>query len=123
MSSAEHLVIGIDIGATKIASVLLSETGRLVVSSQILTGASEGKDAVLERVASQIRALIARSPGEVTGIGVGSPGKVDSDHGVVYDAVNLGWKQVQLSDELSGRLNASVPIWIQKDANLSALGE
>ncbi|HSL42623.1 MAG TPA: ROK family protein [Anaerolineales bacterium] len=123
MASTENFVIGIDIGATKIASVLLSEKGRLLGSSQILTVASEGKDAVLDRVAAQVRELMNQSPAAVAGIGVGSPGKVDSDCGVVYDAVNLGWKEVHFTEELSSRLNTNVPIWIQKDANLSALGE
>lgn len=123
MSSAENVVIGIDIGATKIASVLLSEQGNLLGSAQVLTGASEGKDAVLDRVAAQVQELMEQSPTAVVGIGVGSPGKVDSDCGVVYDAVNLGWKEVHFTDELSNRLNTNIPIWIQKDANLSALGE
>lgn len=123
MSSAENFVIGIDIGATKIASVLLSEKGRLVASAQVLTVASEGKEAVLDKVAMQVRELMEQSPSDVLGVGVGSPGKVDSDCGVVYDAVNLGWKEVHFTEELASRLNAQVPIWIQKDANLSALGE
>ena len=123
MSSSEKFVIGVDIGATKIASVLLSEKGRLVASSQVLTIASQGKDAVLDRVAAQVQQLMAQSPATVAGIGVGSPGKVDSDSGVVYDAVNLGWKEVPLTEELSNRLNTSITIWVQKDANLSALGE
>ena len=122
-ASSENFAIGIDIGATKIASVLLSKTGRVLASTQVLTLASEGKDAVLDKVAGQIRELMDQCPTHVVGIGIGSPGKVDSDCGVVYDAVNLGWKEVQLTEELFGRLNTNVPIWIQKDANLSALGE
>src|SRR5687768_17271459 len=64
-----------------------------------------------------------QSPANVVGIGVGSPGKVDSTHGVVYNAVNLGWEEVKLVEELSRRVGATLPIWIQKDTNLSALGE
>src|SRR5215208_5455409 len=123
MSSAENFVIGIDIGATKIASVLLSEKGNVVASSQVLTVASEGQAAVLDRVATQVQELLSQSPVEVAGIGIGSPGKVDSSRGVVYDAVNLGWKEVHLTKELSNRMDAKLPIWIQKDTNLSALGE
>jgi len=123
MSSSEKFAIGIDIGATKIASVVISEDGRLVASSQIPTLVSEGKEAVLNRVADQIHDLARQAPGEVVGAGVGSPGKVDSTRGVVYDAVNLGWAKLNLSDEISNRIGASLPVWIQKDANLSALGE
>src|SRR5687768_9282082 len=122
-SIPENYAIGIDIGATKLASVLLSETGKLVASSQVLTCASEGEGAVLDKVAEQVKDLVLKSPANLVGIGIGSPGKVDSGRSVVYNAVNLGWKEVHLTKELSRRLAAKTPIWIQKDTNLSALGE
>src|SRR3990170_2149497 len=122
-SSDEKFAIGIDIGATKTASVLLSQKGKLVDSSQMLTLASEGTQAVFDRVAHQILDLARQKPGAVVGVGIGSPGKVDSSRGVVYDAVNLGWAEVQLTEEISGRIGESLPVWIQKDTNLNALGE
>ena len=125
-SSQEQFAIGIDIGATKIASVLLSERGELIKSSQMLTLASEGMRVVLDKVADQILDLAQQSLGNVVGVGIGSPGKVDSDRGVVYNAVNLGWTEVNLVEEITSRidrLSNAIPLWIQKDANLSALGE
>ena len=61
----------------------------------------------------------------MAGVGIGSPGKVDSNRGVVYNAVNLGWDEVELvrRDHEPHRRLQSLPVWIQKDANLSALGE
>jgi glucokinase len=125
-SSQEQFAIGIDIGATKIASVLLSERGDVVTSAQVLTLPEKGPQAVFDTVADQILDLAQQSPGEIVGVGIGSPGKVDSDHGKVYNAVNLGWTEVNLSEEIAGRIDRlanAVPVWIQKDANLSALGE
>jgi glucokinase len=122
-SSQEQFAIGIDIGATKIASVLLSETGELASSSQVLTLAEEGTQAVFDKVAGQILDLAQQSPGAVAGVGIGSPGKVDSDHGKVYNAVNLGWTEVNLTEEIASRIDRNLPVWIQKDANLNALGE
>ena len=122
-ASHEQFAIGIDIGATKIASVLLSEKGEVLHSSQMLTLAENGPQAVFDKVADQIRDLIQQSPGAVAGIGIGSPGKVDSDLGKVYNAVNLGWTEVNLVEEVSRRVDETLPVWIQKDANLSALGE
>ena len=115
--------IGIDLGATKIASVLLSHSGEVLKSSQISTRAEEGPLAVLDRVAEQILDLAQQSPGTVAGVGIGSPGKVDSNRGVVYNAVNLGWTEVDLTEEITSRIHQSLPVWVQKDANLSALGE
>lgn len=122
-SPVERFAIGIDIGATKIASVLLSQEGELIASSQVLTLAHEGIQVVFNKVADQILNLARQKPGAVVGVGIGSPGKVDSSHGVVYDAVNLGWKEVNLKGEISNRIDGSLPIWIQKDTNLNALGE
>lgn len=125
-SSFEKFAIGIDIGATKIASVLLSEQGKVVASSQVLTPTEEGEEAVFDKVADQIVNLTRQQHGGVIGVGIGSPGKVDSDLGVVYDAVNLGWTEVNLKQEISDRIAAQtdpLPIWIQKDTNLNALGE
>jgi glucokinase len=115
--------IGIDLGATKIASVVLTGNGQIVASSQVPTSASEGKEAVLDRIAGQILSLVQQVPKEVLGVGIGSPGKVDSTQGVVYDAVNLGWAEVNLLGEIRQRISADLPVWIQKDTNLSALGE
>jgi glucokinase len=119
----EQFAIGIDIGATKIACVLLSERGDVLYSSQVLTLADEGPQAVFDKVADQILDLARESPGALAGIGIGSPGKVDSDRGKVYNAVNLGWTEVNLVEEISRRVDETLPVWIQKDANLSALGE
>lgn len=119
----ENFAIGIDIGATKIASVLLSEQGELVDSAQTLTLAEEGASTVFNKVADQILKFAKQKPGAVVGVGIGSPGKVDSTYGIVYDAVNLGWKEVPLVEEISRRIGPDLPIWIQKDTNLNALGE
>ena len=124
MSSAvEKFAIGIDIGATKIASVLLSEDGGLADSLQVPTLADEGMQAVFDKVADQILNLARQKPGDLVGVGIGSPGKVDSSRGIVYNAVNLGWAEANLADEISSRIGGSLPVWIQKDTNLNALGE
>jgi glucokinase len=122
-SNVENFAIGIDIGATKIASALVSERGELLDSAQMLTLAEEGAPAIFNKVADQILEFARQKPGAVTGVGIGSPGKVDSTEGIVYDAVNLGWKEVHLVEEISKRIDPDLPIWIQKDTNLNALGE
>ena len=122
-SSSQKFAIGIDIGATKIASVLLSEDGAIIASSQVPTLANEGMQAVLDKVVTEINALRRLSSGELAGIGIGSPGQVDTAHGLVYDAINLGWTKVNLVQEISHRIGTDLPIWVQKDTNLSTLGE
>src|ERR1051326_9184431 len=123
MSSTESFAIGIDLGATKIASVLIAQDGQVMASSQVATEPSEGMAAVMDKVAGQIQELLPPTPGGVVGVGIGSPGKVDSNHGIVYDAVNLSWKEAHLTEEITKRIDSNLPVWIQKDTNLNALGE
>jgi glucokinase len=117
------LAIGIDLGATKIATALVPRNGQVIAARQIATEAAAGFDAVVDRIAKQIELLLAEAPGPIAGIGIGSPGQIDLNSGVVRDAVNLGWTTVPLISSLQTRLRTTLPIWIQKDTNAGALGE
>jgi glucokinase len=128
------LAIGVDVGATKIAAALATRDGRALATRQTPTLAQQGPGAALDRIAGEIKALIEAACGiqgaRLLGVGVGTPGQVLAEQGVVRGAVNLGWEQVALVDELRSRLAGDhntaaepLPIWIEKDANASALGE
>ena len=123
MEQADSLAIGVDVGATKIASALVTADGRMHASRQALTQAGQGTQAVLERVANHINELATDAPRKILGVGIGTPGQVNSRQGIVRNAVNLGWEEVNLVAEVRSRLKIDLPIWIQKDANASALGE
>jgi len=119
----DDLAIGVDLGATKIASALVTAQGEIVASRQTLTEASEGPEAVLKRIAAEVNALAADAPSRVLGVGIGSPGQVDPRAGVVRNAVNLGWEIAPLAAGVRSQLTADAPVWIEKDANASAVGE
>ena len=120
---SDSLAIGIDLGATKIASALITRTGDVLAAMQIETDAIAGFESVADRVAKSIEALRESAPKPITGIGIGTPGQVDLNSGLVKDAVNLGWQAVPLVKAVTARLKQDSPIWIQKDTNASALGE
>lgn len=115
--------IGVDLGATKIASALVTSDGKVLASRQTLTLTREGPQAVLGRVAGEIQALLSQADRPVAGIGIGTPGIVIPSEGVVRNAVNLGWDEVPLVSGVTERLGLDLPVWVQKDANASALGE
>jgi len=124
VNSSDTFAIGIDLGATKIAAALVSSQGEVLASRQVLTEARQGTAAVLDRIATQVNELSGLiSARQLLGVGLGTPGQVDLTSGVVRNAVNLGWDEVQLAAEVQLRLSRSLPIWVQKDANASALGE
>lgn len=119
----ERVAIGVDLGATKIASALVSPTGQILATRQALTSPENGSEAVLDRLAIEIDALANMSRYKLAGVGIGSPGSVDTVTGIIRNAVNLGWCEVDLVSGVSGRLHNELQIWVQKDANASALGE
>jgi glucokinase len=120
---SDSLALGIDLGATKIAAALITRAGAVLAAEQIETQASDGFEAVADRVAGLIGELQGSAPGPIAGIGIGTPGQVDLNTGAVKDAVNLGWQCVPLAAEIKARLKRETPVWIQKDANASAWGE
>ncbi|HEY3311067.1 MAG TPA: ROK family protein [Anaerolineales bacterium] len=122
----ESAAIGIDLGATKIAAALVAGTGEVLAARTLPTSPGEGTQAVLDRMASLANELgteAARRPVNLLGIGIGSPGVVNAATGTVQNAVNLGWHKVNLADELKVRLKQSLPVWVHKDGNASAIGE
>jgi glucokinase len=120
---SDSLAVGIDLGATKIAGALITRTGEVLATEQIETNASAGFEAVVDRLAESIEMMQEVARGSIAGIGIGTPGQVDLNTGVVKDAVNLGWQTVSLASSVKARVKREVPIWIQKDTNASALGE
>ncbi len=122
-AASTELAIGVDVGATKIAAALVARDGELVDSDQLLTRPERGSAAVLDDVARLVSSWLDRGGAAIRGIGVGTPGQVDAEAGTVHNAVNLGWEEVPLVAELQARLAGETPVWVQKDANASALGE
>ncbi len=120
--SAE-LAIGVDVGATKIAAALVTRQGEVVAEERLDTDARAGADAVVARIADAIETLCMSAPAAVRGVGIGTPGYVDPASGVVRNAVNLGWQEVALARQVQDRLAAPLPVWVDNDANVQALGE
>lgn len=124
-----RVAIGIDLGATKVAAVLVNEQGEVLAEGRGLTNAKEGVQPVVARIAEVAAHLLDQLPaGSVAaGVGIGTPGLVDGTTGIVRDAVNLGWKEVALASETASALAAqtgqTLPVWVENDANSQAVGE
>ena len=125
--------IGVDVGATKIAAALVTRQGEVLVEARADTAPAEGPAAVVERIAALVIQLAGRAPGPLAGVGIGTPGLVDSAHGIVRNAVNLGWTEVELAEQVRRSLDGRLPsgpasgqpvgVWVENDANIQALGE
>lgn len=115
-------VIGVDIGGTKIASVLVDDNGAVQAEDYRSSDVEHGVSATLDRITESILALLTQGQ-PVSGIGIDTPGSVDPDRGIVRNAVNLGWEEVYLRDILTTRLPSPLPIYVQRDTYAQTIGE
>jgi glucokinase len=116
------LLVGVDVGGSKIAVLVvdgdLEIRGRLVVPTPV-----GSPDTAADHIAATVAAALETAGvgvERVAAVGVGVPGRVDPDNGVVSLAVNLGWQRLPLRDQLERRLG--VPCAIENDVRAAAAG-
>ncbi len=121
----DRFALGVDLGGSKISYALLNESGQVFQRILEPTGAEEGSEAVIDRMAARIQDILHKTPANVAGIGIGAAGMTDSCRGVVLMASNLKWQDVPLRQNLVDRLGTCWEnlIWVDKDTNAAALGE
>jgi glucokinase len=117
------VAIGVDIGGTKIAFALVDRSGVPLVTHRLPTPVSAGPEAVFAAVVEGIHHVAGQSEQRIAGIGIGSPGHLNPETGLIYKATNLAWDNVNLLDGIRRHLNFQAPLWLQRDANAAALGE
>jgi glucokinase len=125
MADGDALILGIDVGGTKLAAGIGTVDGQLLSWEDEATRVDEGVDAVIGRMVALARRAIAaagRHPTELAAVGVGIGGPLDPARGVILDPPNLpGWVDVPLGDRLQEALR--LPVWIRNDADAAALAE
>jgi glucokinase len=118
-------VVGLDMGGTKILAGVVDETGKILGVAKRPTKAHAGPDEIIERMAKTVLEAVDRSGlkiGDIQAVGVGTPGPLDPDEGIIWHTPNLpGWVNLPLAASLQERLD--VPIFIDNDVNMGTLGE
>lgn len=121
---AKPLVVGVDLGGTKVATVVADRRAAIVSRVTKATEPERGVDAVVGTILDTVREAVDQAGahlGEIGGVGVGSPGPLDPEAGVVIFAPNLKWQNVALAPIMRDALG--VPVYLENDANLAGLGE
>jgi glucokinase len=120
-----RVVIGVDLGGTNLRTALMSREGDILDRRKEATHASDGWKKVVARLVENIarqREVATERGLTVTAVGVGAPGVIRMDRGIVVKSPNFpDWNNLPLKDELEGALQ--VPVVIENDANAAALGE
>jgi glucokinase len=117
------LAIGVDLGGTNLRIAAVDERGTLLEKTTTGTPAARGRDYVIGEICDAIRATATKfSSSALAGIGIGVPGIIDMDTGMLRESPNLpGWHDYPVRDEIERRLGAKVIL--ENDANAAALGE
>jgi glucokinase len=122
MQPAPGLVIGFDLGGTKMHAAAVDVTGRVLHAERQKTQASDGAATVIRRMAELIRAVAGKLGQPVRAVCVGVPGGVDEPTGMVDKAPNLGWEKVPLGSLLSAALDGA-PVYLDNDVRVAVVGE
>ena len=118
------IVIGLDIGGTKLAGGVLAGDARLLVRRERPARAAEGVDVSLGEVYGMLSELVALAAehGPLAGIGICAPGPLNPETGFIFNPTNMpGWVNIPLADEVTRRFQ--VPCRIENDANGAGLAE
>ncbi|HEM4261359.1 TPA: ROK family glucokinase [Streptococcus suis] len=118
-------IIGIDLGGTSVKLAILTTEGEIQKKWSIKTNILDDGSHIVPDIIESIQHRFEThglTKDDFLGVGMGSPGVVDSEAGTVIGAYNLNWKTLQLvKDQFESALG--LPFFIDNDANVAALGE
>jgi glucokinase len=120
----ESLVIGFDLGGTKMHAAVVDPHGHVVHSERQKTIADDGPAAVIDRIIGlcvRVRNELGARAGQLAALCIGVPGSVDEARGVVDKAPNLVWEGVPLAAPLQQALG--VPVFLDNDVRIATIGE
>ncbi len=116
--------LGVDIGGTKISVTLGNSSGKILAKEVLPTRTGKKTTQAMKdlvRVLKRFKSISGKSR-KVIGIGVGVPGPMDPERGIVQRSPHLkGWQGLRLKSILQNKLR--LPVFITNDANAAAVGE
>ncbi len=112
-------IVGVDLGGTNIKAALVDESGEITRQKTTKTLVNEGTKMICNRIIGLIREI---AQGELVKVGIGSPGSIDRENGVITYANNItalnGVELVRMIKESTG-----YDAYLENDAKAAALGE
>lgn len=123
--AGDGYVAAVDLGGTKILAAIIAPNGEILSRAKKSTGKDGRPGPVLDRIAEAVRKAAAGAGvelGQIRAVGIGAPGPVDAEAGVLRTAPNLDeWENVPVADELGARLG--VPVALENDVRAAVLAE
>jgi glucokinase len=123
--NGDDLILGIDLGGSKILTAVVKSEGEVLSSNESTTRATEGQDIVIQSIVDSAHSAMKQASctiSEISAIGIGAPGISNPEAGILFTSPNLpGWRNVLLRDIIQNKLDKKT--FLINDANAAALGE
>ena len=116
--------LGIDLGGTNIVAGVVDEDGQILVKASCKTSTPRTQEAICDDMAAVAKSALEQqglTTADVKHIGIGAPGAVNSETGVIEFANNFGFHNWEIVRMMQDRLGTK--IYVENDANAAAYGE
>lgn len=116
--------LGIDLGGTNIVAGVVDENYKIIATAKRKTNCPRPTEEIVDDMAAVALEAIEAAGlkrEDIEAAGVGSPGSIDPDNGIVCYANNLGFYNVPMAEMLKGR--TGIDFYVENDANAAAYGE
>jgi glucokinase len=123
-SSEPGVWVGFDLGGTKMYAVVYDDKLKPVASARKKTKGFEGMESGLKKIHSLIHEALEEAqvePAQIRGLGIGCPGPLNFEKGLMLEAPNLGWKNVPIRRSLEVAFGC--PTVILNDVDAGVYGE
>lgn len=120
----EKWLVGVDLGGTTIKIAFITLDGHIVEKWEIPTNIDQDGKNIVSDIALSLKSKLdelSEPKEKLAAIGMGAPGFIDMKTGFIYHAVNIGWRDYPLKEELEKATGLSVTV--DNDANIAAIGE
>jgi predicted NBD/HSP70 family sugar kinase len=113
-------LIGLNLAQDKFVGAIVNLRGEIKEMVEVSVFDDDGPNA-LDAVYQIISKLLRKKLQPIVGLGVGTPGLVNTREGVVVNAVNLDWQDLPLRELLQRKFK--IPVWVLNDSQATAIGE
>ena len=120
----QRSVLGVDLGGTKVVAGVVGPDGTILGRSKRPTPSREGGPAILQAIVETAHEALDAAgtrAGDLAGVGVGSPGPLDTARGVILFSANLNVKDFALGPDLAAALGR--PVIVRNDVRAGGYGE
>ena len=123
MTRKKTFAIGIDLGGTTIKTGVIDKKGTILHQFSTDSKATQGPKSVIHQMVFAVEELLGRcKQSDCVGIGIGSPGVVSVEDGIVKHPPNFtDWSEVALGKTI--RKIFKLPVIVENDANVAAIAE